>query len=63
MEHIKSFKPIEDNLHELTVTAGEDIPPGYLLTLSKEKFILVEEQTDIELDGELYDIYYFTQIN
>lgn len=63
MHNIKSFKEIEDGSYELVVTAGADIPSGYLLTLSREGYMLVYDTDDIILDGELCDIYYFEKCN
>jgi hypothetical protein len=67
MKEVLSTKEIEDGIFEVIVPAGEDIPPGYLLTLSQEGYSLCEEQSDIEWDkapGVNYvDIYSFKKRN
>jgi hypothetical protein len=62
MNHFKWFKQIEDNLFELVMEAGEFPPPGYLLTLSREGYVLIDETEDVELYGELCDLYYFEHV-
>jgi hypothetical protein len=62
MDHFKWFKQIEDNLFELAMEAGEFSPPGYLLTLSREGYVLINETEEVERDGELCDLYYFKHV-
>jgi len=63
MKNILSKKEIENGLLEIIVPISKYIPPGYLLTLSQEGYLLENEQNDIEWDLEpdvnFVDIYYF----
>ena len=57
---IPMIKEIENGQYELVIPSNEDPSPGYLLTLMRERFILIDEVEDIEIDGKgRCDIFYF----
>ena len=62
---METINKIENGEYELVLPSNEDPSPGYLLTLSREGYRLVDEATDVEFvdedSGEVVrkDIYYF----
>jgi len=65
---METIKKIEDDLWELVVPNDNYPSAGYLLTLSREGFLLTNEITDVEFDNEetgefeYKDIYYFKNV-
>jgi len=62
---METITKIENGEYELVLPNTKDPDPGYLLTLSREGYRLVDEANDVEFEDEetgrivLKDIYYF----